>query len=441
MSPKPAKVRIFSYSRSLSILLITILLLGGQPVQPAQAATITVDTLVDENDHSCIDGDCSLRDAIETAVGGDTIEFDVSGTITLGGTELSFNKNLTISGPGVGSLSISGDDISRIFSIGSSATVTISGLTITKGMSTYGGGISTSGTLTLNNCIISGNNSDSGGGIYIWQNTVTINNSIISDNHSVYIGGGIDARGDSLTVNNSTVSGNDAVNHGGGIHNEQGTVTLNNSTVSGNSTDGNGGGIQFNEGVLIANNSTISGNSAGWGGGILAVDGTITLKHTSITNNTADVDGGGIYTQQLSGTSTTNFENTLVAGNFENDGTGAEDCYNNGGTLVSQDYNLTGVGTGCTLGGAHDQTTADAKLLALADNGGDTETHALDAGGPAINQIPTGTNGCGTTYTEDQRGVSRPQGTHCDIGAFELEQGSVIADFDGDGDTEWNRGV
>ena len=74
-----------------------------------------------------------------------------------------------------------------------------------------------------------------------------------------------------------------------------------------------------------------------------------------------------------------------------------------------------------------DQLSADPKLGALADNGGPTRTHALLSGSPAMDAIPQGTNGCGTTFAEDQRGVDRPQdgdanGTAaCDIGPFELE--------------------
>jgi hypothetical protein len=64
---------------------------------------------------------------------------------------------------------------------------------------------------------------------------------------------------------------------------------------------------------------------------------------------------------------------------------------------------------------------SDPKLGALAGNGGPTNTHALLATSPATNAIPQGTNGCGTTFTEDQRGVTRPQGSGCDIGSFELD--------------------
>jgi hypothetical protein len=57
----------------------------------------------------------------------------------------------------------------------------------------------------------------------------------------------------------------------------------------------------------------------------------------------------------------------------------------------------------------------------LANNGGPTKTIALLKGSPARNEIPNATNGCGTEITTDQRGVSRPQGRRCDVGAFEKE--------------------
>ena len=81
------------------VLMMTSLFMGGHffATRPALAATLTVDTLIDENDGSCVDGDCSLRDAVQVAIAGDTIDFSVSGTIVLTST-LTLAKNLTISG-------------------------------------------------------------------------------------------------------------------------------------------------------------------------------------------------------------------------------------------------------------------------------------------------------------------------------------------------------
>jgi hypothetical protein len=68
----------------------------------------------------------------------------------------------------------------------------------------------------------------------------------------------------------------------------------------------------------------------------------------------------------------------------------------------------------------------------LLDNSGPTWTHALQLGSPAIDLIPVGTNGCGSTLTTDQRGISRPQDGDgnglalCDIGAFEKTEPTMI---------------
>lgn len=103
-------------------------------VRSTVAATITVTTLDDS-------GPGSLRDAIAASNSGDTINFAVTGTITLTSGELTVDKNLTITGPGSGSLTVerstaSGIPRFRIFTMpdtGTHFTVSISGLTITKG--------------------------------------------------------------------------------------------------------------------------------------------------------------------------------------------------------------------------------------------------------------------------------------------------------------------
>jgi len=136
----------------------------------------------------------------------------------------------------------------------------------------YNGGIYNSGTLTLNNSIVSNNQSSLGGGIYN-DGTLTLNNSIVSNNTATASnGGGIgNGSGGTLTLNNSTVSGNSTTGdlwnspNGGGIYND-GTLTLNSSTISNNSAAYIGGGIytdnSLGNAIVTVQNSIIAGNSA-----------------------------------------------------------------------------------------------------------------------------------------------------------------------------------
>jgi uncharacterized repeat protein (TIGR01451 family) len=92
----------------------------------------------------------------------------------------------------------------------------------------------------------------------------------------------------------------------------------------------------------------------------------------------------------------------------------------------SQDYNLVGDPNGFDLAdpGDHDIIGQDPRLGPLDDNGGDTRTHALQPGSPAIDEGSC-TDISGEPITSDQRGVARPQGAGCDVGAYELGQPSL----------------
>ncbi len=112
----------------------------------------------------------------------------------------------------------------------------------------------------------------------------------------------------------------------------------------------------------------------------------------------------------------------MISGNKA--GTGPE-VNNFGGTVAADDFNLFGLkGTPGVLGfapGSTDivPTVAIEKILAdLKNNGGPTRTHALKPASPAVNAVPSSDPACTGT---DQRGVARPQGSDCDIGAFELQ--------------------
>lgn len=410
-------------------------LFAAAPATPAHAAPLAVNTLADENDHSCADGDCSLRDALEVAAPGDTITFSVTGTITLS-SYLDITKNLTITGPGPASLTLDGNNATRIFNVASNKTVAISGLTLTRGKPLAdqlcgGAAIHTTGFLTLDDMVITNNDATlandpmwcsypRGGGIKVWQNgSLTVTNSIIRNNKSYWDGGGIyfESTNGTLSLTNVTISDNTVTSDiGGGLQLEKasGAVTLDRVTVSGNTAYSHSGGVLIDDAndnkVINITNSTIAGNSvnsgATQGGLYVAGDGsndpTVNINNTTIAGNS----GYSIYN---SSGALINISNTIL-----------EDC---SGTITSQGHNLIQNAAGCTIAGdtTGNITGQDPKLGVLANNGGFTKTMALLSGSPAIN---TGDNArCEST---DQRGVTRPQGTHCEIGAYEVSLNAML---------------
>jgi hypothetical protein len=136
----------------------------GFQVEVVAAATITVATLNDS-------GPGSLRAALASAADGDTVNFSVTGTITLTSGELLVNKSLAILGPGPANLALDGNAASRVLRIAPSNTVTIADLTVTNGRISasfpdgYGGGLyNDRSTLTLSNCTLHGNSAAVAGG-------------------------------------------------------------------------------------------------------------------------------------------------------------------------------------------------------------------------------------------------------------------------------------
>jgi hypothetical protein len=330
----------------------------------------------------------SLRQAIADVCPGGTITFDSSlsgATINLAST-LTINKDLTIDGSALASrVSISGQGAVRVFSVNTGITATLNNLIITKGNTTSGGGgIYTEGILTLNNCLISDNYSASqpGGGIF--------NNS-----------------GGELTVNNSTLS-NNVGEWGGGIENYASTVTVRSSTFITNRTisGANGGGMDsWGGSTALVVNSTFTGNSARErGGGILNYGSTMTVINSTLSANSGPSGGSGIANF---GGGTLHLSNTLIA----NSAAGT-DCYT--------DSNLaTNVNNLIEDDSCSPALTGDPNLAALADNGGATQTMALLSGSPAIDAGDATTCASAPVNKLDQRGVTRPQGSACDIGAYE----------------------
>ena len=181
----------------------------------------------------------------------------------------------------------------------------------------------------------------------------------------------------SANIRSGSFSGNSAAVDGGALFADGFNVTMQNNSVSGNTAGNSGGGIS-NGTVLALGNVTVANNTAPVGAGIANDAGIVAPANSIIADNTGD------------------------------------DC-SGAGLFNSLGHNIDGDGT-CNLTAPSDQPSTDPQLAPLGDYGGPTPTHALLPGSPAIDQIAPLNCGLET----DQRGVDRPQGETCDIGAYEV---------------------
>jgi len=273
-----------------------------------------------------------------------------------------------------------------------------------------------------------------GGGIYNAVSRAVLNNVAIIGN----TGSGLLNTGQSLspvTLLHSTVMSNTAAS-GAGVNNIGigATAEIRDTNIQGNVASGAGGGV-YNSGTMTIHESLIALNRARSGGGIDHSGYTLDLTNVTLSGNTAQDNGGGLYSRASTTLKSVTFTGNVTASpqtgsSIFNDGASlaigntivanpgaADNCFNSEGVIVSLGHNIDS-GNSCGLAGAGDQVNTDPRLGPLQDNGGPTATHALLQDSPAIDH---GDNVlCPAT---DQRGVSRPQGANCDIGAF--EQASV----------------
>lgn len=317
-------------------------------------------------------GDGTLRQKIGDAT-CDVITFIVPGPITLTSGQLTIWRNLTITGPGADKMTVQRMDGSpnfRIFRVIAGATAVISGITITKGYidgDGHGGGIENLGILRIT------------------DSTLEYNAARDTEGGGSSGLGGAIANFNELTADKVTFRGNNAEYGGGG-----GFVSLHIATVT---------------------NSTFSNH--GCSGAVSNFSGTVTVTNSTIK------DSEGCYHVYSVGVTT--IKNTILQnGSYPGSGWGWPNCFAYaGGVFIDGGGNLS-----------HDSScpaayhSLDPMLGPLANNGGPTQTMALLPGSPAID---TAAN-CPAT---DQRGVSRPQGSACDIGAYELIQraGPVFSGF------------
>ncbi len=397
----------------------------------APAAGTNVWTVTSDDDS----GPGTLRQAIADAAPGDTIRFALRRNkhsnfhspeiISLKST-LVIDKDLNIVGPGPATLIVARSSKKktpafRVFDV-NDGTVAISGLTIANGRAlnpdgasdNLGGGILNFGALTISNCVL-------------------IFNEARTENGGVGYGGGVFTVG-SLTVIDSTITQNKVSGAGGGISTfHTPNFLLERSTVSDNFAAVQAGGVNFQGTIGQLRNSTISGNDTSPDGAASA------LLHIAFSGEVSGLDiSACTIAQNKGGTNAIVFAalpgslglvarmiGTIAAQNDAQNFAllGAPIFQSLGNNLDTDGTSGIANGVNGDLAGTL-AAPLDARLGPLANNGGPTRTHALLFGSPAVDAGAC-TDTTGLPLATDQRGVARPQGAACDIGAYENQAPTI----------------
>lgn len=415
---------------AIGVLSLTLLACSQTP-QPTEhgelstqmlVATFQVSSQIDAHDANpgdgvcaAANGQCTLRAAIEEAnasLGKHKVNVP-AGTYLLTLGQLEVTDDIIIMGARQGSTVIDAQKDSRVLLIDSSGM---------RGRERV--------RAELHFLVMRGGRSQTGGGLYNYGGMVLLQRSTVTGNTSFSPGGGIrNALDGILELRYSTVAGNgDMGNHepdrGGGISNSSGSyLYIYNSTIHNNQANRFAGIANY--GFMNVVNSTISSNRSRIDTGGVFNSGRAALNNVTIAFNEATVEYDGSNNHAAGGVQnigTLHIGNAIVARNSSKYST-AQDCT---GDISSVGYNLIGDTADCTLVGdlTGNLTGVDPLLQPLAQNGGATQTHAIDKASPARDAgnpaIPTGV---GTTCQPlDQRNMTRGVGLpgRCDMGAFEL---------------------
>lgn len=431
-------------NRALLMLLFTsILALSGRPVLAQDPNIFTVnrteDYIDDAPGNGLCDADpndkvlqCTLRAAIMEAnalPGPQTIQVPSGGyRLTLAGKDengsstgdLDITSDLTILGRGPTQPIIDGGGLDRVFhiTVNDGTSVQLENLTLRGGdarnqLNAGGGGlwIESDATVTIQASTITDNAANGGGGIAASRySIVSLSGVQVQNNLATDLGGGINST-TGMTIRNSTISGNQAgvsggagAGLGGGLFaGGNDPIVVEQSLIAGNTALKGGGGIAmpFVNAKLSVTNSTLSGNSAPVGAGI-KIEESMVLQHVTIAHN----NGSGLHVADANATVT--LLNSIIANNSQNCTAVGPEVLLVGERNLSSDNSCPFLMPGANL------SNTNPLLGPLQFNHGETQTHALLPGSPAID----GAHAIDCTPV-DQRGVLRPQGAGCDIGAFE----------------------
>ncbi|HVN55599.1 MAG TPA: right-handed parallel beta-helix repeat-containing protein [Anaerolineaceae bacterium] len=402
-----------------ALILIVSLAQTAGPALAAPATTVIfmVNTTADPGPATCA-ATCSLRAAIiaANAGGGTAIQFNLplTATITLASSLPAVTGAVIIAGPGSGNLTIDGAG-RRVLTVNSTAHLTLSGVTIRGGNDlVQGGGILVDhGRLDLSDSLVADNlSSGTGAALYNDSGVVHITHSVFSGNHSFH-DGAISNLG-TLTVTTSLFEDNSSrVN--GAIHNYTGaSLSIDRSAFTGNDSTQTPGGAILSEGgaTLVITNSTFDNNGANGEGADLSVGGTVHITNSTLANakpvSLSSISAGGSLT----------LRNTILAA-----GGSVPNCTIGMGATL--DVNAANLAADSACGSATVVTPVQLNLGPLHYDLGPTPvisplpgSLAIDSGDNTVCAAAAGSPSFGAGGL-DQRGVARPQGMGCDVGAVE----------------------
>ena len=428
------RLTIFAKTRFALLVALVALVFALLPL-PVSATTFTVD------------GACTLADAItaantNTETGGcdngsvfDTIV--LTADITLSATLPSITSRIKIEGE---NFEISGGDSYQIFQVSSTGDLTIEELTLSEGStSDDGGAIEVSGgDLTVRDSVFEDNFAgDDGGAIFAGdsffdQGSVDIARSVFDNNESGDDGGAIRVFQIRFDIDESRFTNNTSGGRGGAIDLDSHYLTIRESVFQGNSSDSDGGAIWISsEGRLDVSRSIFVQNSSDSDGGAIGMDDTaddLDIQNSTFSNNTADSRGSAILIDDQFATSSDYdvlLEHVTMVGNS------SETLFEHfdSGTVEVDNSILYNLGSGAACAGGFDDnvntiiedgTCGNPASLSVNPLLGEFTNgyYPLLPGSPAINAAVS------RCVRIDQRGVSRPQGGGCDIGAYEFGNGS-----------------
>ncbi|HEY5902253.1 MAG TPA: choice-of-anchor Q domain-containing protein [Anaerolineales bacterium] len=466
MNAKPTAI---IFRLVLGFSLLSGLLLGGvRPVSAAGTIFVNASALGANNGTSWGNAFTSLQSALAAASagteiwvaagtyrptgGGDRIAtFSLkSGVAIYGGfagtetlrSQRNWTLNVTILSGDIGTPGAASDNSFNVVTArGVDAVAVLDGFTITGGRADgtgypryLGGGMfnENSGT-TLANLVFTANAARLGGGMYNMSSTPSLTAVTFSSNSAARSGGGMSNSDSSPVLGQVTFAGNSAGTYGGGMENSQDSNTTLSQVAFDSNTAGLGGGGMYNYlsspvlgGVTFSAN-TADGGSISQGGAMYNSRSNPTLTNVTFSGNAASKSGGAMLN---TGGSSPALTNVTVSGNSAAQAGGIHSYDSSpvivnsilygdaGGELFDEGTSASAVTYSIVQGGHTGTGNLDVNPLldVLLPNGGFTQTRALKAASPAIDM-----GSDASCPAADQRGVSRPRASHCDMGAFEYD--------------------